>query len=162
MRISQALAVLSLLAAPVATQAGERVLEMDPKTSAAERPPAECDVYHEVYPDYCQYWHVVAVESASMKQGSKFTAENASGVRSFQINWTGSNLYLANGEVMLAKGGDEATLSSVTDMKTQQSRAVTGWSDNDKNGALSAGDGISLNGKEEKILEMRTVLGVTE
>jgi hypothetical protein len=163
MRMTQALAVLSMLAAPLAAQAGERVLEMDPKASAVARPPAVCDVYHEISPVACRYWHVIAVTPIpALKEGAVFTAENESGKETFTVVWTGANLYLENGEVMLARGSNEGSLSSVTDVATQQSRAVTGWSDNDKDGTLSAGDGIGLNGKDAKILEMRTVMGVTD
>ena len=162
MRMIQALVVLSMLAAPLAAQAGERILEMEPKASAVAALPKVCDIYHEIYPSYCQYWHVIAVEPIpTLKDGAVFTAENASGKETFTVLWTGANLYLENGEVMLAKGSNEGSLSVVTDLATQQSRTVTGWSDNDRDGALSAGDGIGLNGKEAKILEIRNVVGVT-
>lgn len=159
MRITQALAVISMLAAPFTALAGERVLEMAP--SAVARPIAVCDYFHEIYPTYCNIWHVIAVETIpALTAGSVFTAESEGGKETFTVAWTGANLYLENGEVMLAKGGNEESLASVMDLSTQQSRAVTGWADNDKNGDLSAGDVIALNGKESKIVEIRNVIGV--
>lgn len=160
MRITQALAVVSMLAVPFTALAGERILEMAP--SAIARPPAVCDLYHEISPSYCRVWHVIGVETIpALTAGAVFTAESENGKETFTVAWTGANLYLDNGEVMLAKGGNEESLSSVMDLSTKQSRAVTGWSDSDKNGALSAGDVISLNGKASKITEIRNVVGVT-
>lgn len=163
MRITQALAVVSMLAAPSAALAGERVLEMDPSAVAEPAPIKVCDYFHEISPNYCTIWHVIAVEPIpTLTTGTAFTAENESGKQAFKVAWTGATLYLDNGGVMLAKGSNEESLSSVTDVATQQSRAVTGWSDNDKNGQLSAGDSISLNGKPAKIIEIRKVIGVID
>jgi hypothetical protein len=160
MRIAQALAVASMLALPLSAQAEERLLEMEPQAGAVAAPIGVCSVLHEIYPSYCQYWHVIAVEVAALQPGASFVAENESSKQEFQVAWTGTNLYLDSGDVMLARGGGESSLSEVTELATKQTRRVTGWVDADKDGALSVGDTFAVDGKEAKIVELRGVVSV--
>ncbi|WP_232293627.1 hypothetical protein [Stigmatella aurantiaca] len=92
--------------------------------------------------------------------GSEIAVEDDSGKETLQVQWIGTNYYLDNGEVMLAKAHEASTLSTLMDLGAKKSRTVTGWVDTDGNGALSLNDRISLEGKESKIVDVRSVVSV--
>ncbi|ADO73299.1 uncharacterized protein STAUR_5529 [Stigmatella aurantiaca DW4/3-1] len=179
MRLTQALSIVSMLALPLAAQAEERLLELEPKSSLAAAPVAVCDYLHEISPVPCRVWHVTKVTplpptplpptptpapelptTPVLTAGSEIAVEDDSGKETLQVQWIGTNYYLDNGEVMLAKAHEASTLSTLMDLGAKKSRTVTGWVDTDGNGALSLNDRISLEGKESKIVDVRSVVSV--
>lgn len=166
------LVVLASLAAATLTLpaiAEQRFLELDPSSPASGgtsvAPIGVCTILHEVYPSYCDLWHVIAVLERA-EATPVLSLENKSGKADFAVDWMGPNYLLESGEMVAPVGSEDKAAVGATWIEVWphagRSRAITGWSDRNGDGKVGALDAVTLDGgAETTIRDVRTILSVS-
>jgi hypothetical protein len=176
--------LLALLLVPVVAQAGEMILQAQPKATAKAAAASDlcdtfyvCSLWHEEYPDYCDMWHVIycgpaidlpanatANGSKKARAGRKLVIENQSEVRKVKIQRLVPQYHLANGAIVEPKGewnpnnpgGEE--WSEVRPL-AKRSFEIANWEDVNADGLVGVGDRVIFkDGSQSKITAVR--LGV--
>lgn len=180
-RIALLVALSVLLMVPVAAQAGEMVLQAQPKATAEAAASSDlcdiftvCSLWHEESPEYCNIWHVIycgPIESinssndlAEKALGRKLTLESSSEIRQVKIQRLVPQYHLASGVVVEPQGewnprnpgGEEwRQVGSLT----KRSFQVANWDDVNADGQVGVGDRIIFkDGRQSRIKAVR--LGV--
>ena len=178
-----ALTVALLLLAASAAGAQQMVVELDPLTydrltgqeaadvgdvgDVADIDIRACDLLHEIYPDYCTVWHVVAViELRGANQHRGLSLENALGVtRDFGIDRVAPQYHLDTGAIFEPQGdwnANNAAGEQWSQLRPMSRRALTvaHWADSNRDGLVSAGDKVVFtDGSAHRLIDVR--IGMT-
>jgi hypothetical protein len=173
----------ALLMVPVVAQAGEMILQAQPKATAKAAASSDicdtfyvCSLWHEESPNYCDVWHVEycgpaidqAASSTNLAEkasvGRKLVIKNQSEIRKVKIQRLVPQYHLANGAIVEPKGewnpsnpgGEE--WNEVRPL-VKRSFQVANWEDVNRDGLVGVGDRILFkDGRSSRITAVR--LGV--
>ncbi|MEM9292106.1 MAG: hypothetical protein AAGD01_10535 [Acidobacteriota bacterium] len=108
-----------------------------------------CTLLHEIYPEWCNYWHVVAVfrRFDNTLVGSEIFLENDKESLSGTITGVYRQYHLDNGKIVerdLSNEGESPVGEDwgVVKPYSQEALTVFSWTDNNKDGALGDGDSL--------------------
>lgn len=159
-----------VLAAPLSAAPVKKVLQIDPaslqKAAAAQGADiGVCTYLHEIYPSYCQIWHVIAVYEVDAsvqgrtrsQVGSRLTLQNAAGVKErYQIDRMVPHYRLDNGgtfEPAKSWNPRNADRERWVEVRADQakranSRVVTDWQDVNGDGLVGVYDSVVFDDGE--------------